>query len=122
LSFSTVVLKNFHAGSNNLNVVAMVFVFNKFCFWKQPLGYHVELKLIHFSFQYWLHFYIWYLYYFNEFQVIQRYVKCCICRCVSKWHLIVIFSFPHLIRSYTSNEYCKTCLFVEESVVIVWTF
>ncbi len=32
LSFSTVVLKKFHAGSNNLNVVAMVFFFNKFYF------------------------------------------------------------------------------------------
>jgi hypothetical protein len=53
----------------------------------------------------WLHPFWYFIFiFFDEFWVIQINVKCCIYICVNKWHLIVSSSFPHIIRSCSSND------------------
>jgi hypothetical protein len=102
MSFSMVVFCFFHASSNNIDVVTMDFVFNNF-FLKTTFRLLCQVKSIHFSFQYWLHYAI-FLKKIDEFWLIQRNIKCCIYICVSIWHLIVISFFPHPTRSHNSNE------------------
>ncbi len=51
LSFFMVIFCFFHADLDNLDVVAMVFVFNNF-FLKTTFRSSCQLKSVHFSFQY----------------------------------------------------------------------